>query len=425
MAATPKPTVEDVYAEGLTCAICGEQDLYVQHLPKFPDFVTCRNCQAAFVVEDSGERVMYGKIPDAYPETKAFAFRQWVWLEAVDRHAREEHPRAVPAPPPNPPQEPRDQLVEAPTPPPAAAKPAAPAGPDADWLAARLRTADMPAGVPIPTEPDPYRSSSAAVPLGSDTSPKDDSLPAWLRGEAPADSPPPAPPPAAPQPVIPDRPKATPAVAAAAPAMAAAEEAPTREGEPPADQRVRVTIRGDRVRMPVVACAHCQRSPAPDRLPVAGSLPRSGGGRRSTTFQVPLCRECGTRTKARSSEERGARLMAHLTGALVGLILVVVVLAANVIPFATNLALGLAVLVAIGLAGYGLTAAFMLGRAGRMPRPPDAAFVRSTLRVVADPAAPLTAFEWRNADFAASFHKANSATAVAPPASVADSPPSP
>ena len=92
MTGVPRTTVEDAYIGGLSCAVCGRSDLYVQHLPAYPDFVTCRSCGAAFVVEDTGERVMYGKIPDGYPETTEFALRQWVWLEAVERRATEERP---------------------------------------------------------------------------------------------------------------------------------------------------------------------------------------------------------------------------------------------------------------------------------------------------------------------------------------------
>lgn len=430
MASTPRPSIEDTFAVGLTCAICGEPSLFVQHLPKLPDFVTCRNCQAAFVVEDSGERVMYGKIPEDYPETRAFAFRQWVWMEAVDRRAREEHPRAIAAPPPDLPDEPRDRLVEMPEPeedleePPPESPPEEPPGPDADWLAARLKVGELPAGVPIPTEPDPYRAGAKAVPLSADTTPADDTLPDWLRDEAPSTPPPPierAPPvQAPPASVAPGRAAAPPPPPAAATAAIAAE--PTApEGEPPPSHRHRVIIRGDRVRMPVNACAHCQRAPAPDRLPVNGTLPRAGGGRRRTTFMVPVCRECSQRSRVRSPEQRSARLMAHLTGALIGLVLIVVLLAVNVLSLGT---IGFLILGAAGLVGYGLTAALLLGRAGRIPPTEDAIYVRTTLRVMGDPEAPLTAFEWRNPDFAKRFYQANSTTASGEPTRIADASPS-
>lgn len=425
MAATPKTTVEDSFPVGMDCAVCGNPSLYVQHLPNYPDFVTCRECQSAFVVEDTGERVMYGKIPDAFPETREFALRQWVWLEAVERRARQERPTPPATEPPAPPEASLRMMVEDDGSAQEVEEPeaVAPPGPDADWLAARLRVGELPAGVPIPTEPDPYRGRSAGVPLGGDTGPTDDSLPAWLRDEAaPPVAPPIAPPPQVqptPPPLLRLRPDVPPApVAAAAAATAAAE--PGHE-EPAPDRRYRVFVRGDRVRMPVNACAHCQRAPAPDRLPIPGNLPRAGStGRRQTTFQVPLCRECSNRSRVRSPEQRSARLMAHLIGALVGLVLVVLVLAVNVIPFSQGLPLGLAILGAVGLAGYGLTAGILLGRAGRVPPPPDAAFVRTTLRVSAEPGTPTTAFEWRNAQFAASFHHANRAAASGEPVSIAD-----
>jgi hypothetical protein len=45
-------------------------------------------------------------------------------------------------------------------------------------------------------------------------------------------------------------------------------------------------------------------------------------------------------------------------------------------------------------------------------------FVRTTLRVVGDPAAPQTSFEWRNRHTAISFFKANGEAAVAEPSVV-------
>lgn len=431
MTATPRTTVDDSYPDGLHCAICGQPSLFVQHLPNYPDFVTCRNCQSAFVVEDTGERVMYGKIPDDYPETREFALRQWVWLEAVERRAREERPLPPAAEPPEMPEDSLRMMVsdEVATETEDEAAPAAAPGPDADWLAARLMASELTAGVPIPTEPDPYRGRSPGVPLGGDTGPTDDSLPAWLRDEA---APTPAPVPAPPQArEVPPPPPVAPPPAGIAPApvaatAAAAVAAESKHEEPPANRRHRVFLRGDRVRMPVNACAHCQRTPAPDRLPVPGSLPRSGPtGRRQTTFKVPLCRECSNRSRVRSPEQRSARLMAHLIGALVGLVLIVAVLALNVIRFSSGLALGLVLLGAIGLVGYGFTAGILVGRAGRIPPPPDAAFVRTTLRVAAEPGAPVTAFEWRSPQFAASFHQANRAVASGEPVSVADEATSP
>src|SRR3989304_80878 len=291
MAGVPRTSVEDAFISGLSCAVCGQSDLYVQHLPPYPDFVPCRACGAAFVVEDTGERVMYGKVPDGYPDTSEFALRQWVWLEAVERRAAAERP------------------APAITAPQAAFRAMLAGGPQAQL---------EPGGEKGPAPPP---SGSAAGPPGG------------------------------------------------------------AESEPTPGQRHRVLIRGDRVRMPVNVCAHCQKAPAPDRLPVDGTLPRPGGeaNRRNTTFQVPLCRDCSRRAKSRTTQQSGSRLMALLTGALVGLVLVVVVLAPGIVPFATSLALGLVMLGAIWFIGFGLTAGILLSRAGRPAPSPDAQYVRTTL----------------------------------------------
>jgi len=417
MAAIPKPTVEDDYVRGLTCAICGRPDLFVQHLPDYPDFVTCRHCDAAFVVEDTGERVMYGKIPDEYPETTEFALRQWVWLEAVDRRALEERPRpsagdvsgagAGLRPGAVVESELRAEI--------GSERELEPAdeisGPDPDVLAARLQP-QMPTSVPSLREPELYPGPTQAVPSAAETAATEEALQAWTREETPppAHLPPREAEAARPIPRLPITP---PMAAVGAPSAA-------QEGEPPPTHRHRVVIRGDRIRMPINACAHCHRSPAPDRITVVGSLPRQGdpAGRRPATFQVPLCRDCSRRAHTLSSEQRGASLMAHLTGALVGLVVIVAILAANVIPFEASLPLGLGVLATTWLVGYGITAALLLGRARRAPPPADAVYVRTTLQVVADPAAPQTAFEWRNRETAVSFFQANGAASIGEPAAI-------
>jgi hypothetical protein len=194
------------------------------------------------------------------------------------------------------------------------------------------------------------------------------------------------------------------------------------EGEPSPEERHGVLVRGDRVRMPIASCAHCQKSPAPDRLPIAGSLPQAGSkaGRRKTYFQVPLCVECSLRAGKMSPEQRNARVMAVLVGALVGLVGVVAVLALGIIPFAESPLVGLLILGGIWFAAFVVTGGFMLARASRAPRSPDAMFVRTTLRVVPDPAEPQTRFEWRNRRTAQAFYEANAGAAVAPPTPVSE-----
>jgi hypothetical protein len=113
-----------------------------------------------------------------------------------------------------------------------------------------------------------------------------------------------------------------------------------------------------------------------------------------------------------------ARIMAVLVGALAGLVLVVFALATGIIPFASNLVLGLAILGGIWFAGFVIAGGFMLRRAGRQPRSPDAEYVRTTLRVVPDAEAPQTGFEWRNRETAKAFFEANGPAAVGGPLAV-------
>jgi len=430
MAGIPKKTVEDNYTKGLTCAICGRAELFVQHLPDYPDFVTCRNCNAAFVVEDAGERVMYGKIPESYPETTGFALRQWVWLEAVDRKARAERPAPSAAAPSAAGVRAALELAAGPVvepEPPAAERPeeefeaaAQASGPDPDWLAARLKAEDKPAGVPAAAQPESYLASSPAAPAAAGSGPTGEPLPAWMRTDAPAV------PPAGPTDVVRHLPR-IPISHPAAPAVAVAASAAEGVGEPPPTHRHRVVIRGERLRMPINACAHCQRTPAPDRLSVDGSLPRQGdpARRRTTTFLVPLCRDCNRRANLQTSEQRSATLLAHLSGALVGLVLVVLVLAAGVIQFGSSqeVGVGLVMLVVSWFLGYGITAAFMLRRARRVPVSLDASYIRTTLRVVPEPGAPQTAFEWRNRETALSFSRANGTASIGEPVAIPEAPP--
>jgi hypothetical protein len=105
MSLKPKNTVEDSYVEGLTCALCDSPDLHVVHLEKYPDYVSCGSCGSAFVVEDEGSWIMYGKFNAELPQTREFALRQWTWLDAVRQRAEDERLSLSqePAEPPQPP----------------------------------------------------------------------------------------------------------------------------------------------------------------------------------------------------------------------------------------------------------------------------------------------------------------------------------
>jgi hypothetical protein len=105
MALTPRLTLDNEFISGMKCAICESQELKIVHVDKYPDFVSCTRCGSAFVVEREGSWVMYGNIPEEYPETRQFALKQWTWLDAVAQRAADERaerssPPATSEPPP-------------------------------------------------------------------------------------------------------------------------------------------------------------------------------------------------------------------------------------------------------------------------------------------------------------------------------------
>jgi hypothetical protein len=96
-----------------------------------------------------------------------------------------------------------------------------------------------------------------------------------------------------------------------------------------------------------------------------------------------------------------------------------------VIRFASTqeLAVSLVMLGVTWFLGYGITAAFMLRRARRVPPSADASYIRTTLRVVPDTAAPQTAFEWRNRETAVAFSRANGSASAGEPVAIPEAPP--
>jgi hypothetical protein len=120
MSLKPRNVLSDDFISGMTCAICTKPALHIVHVEEYPDFVHCQNCDSAFVVENEGSWVMYGKIPEDYPETREFALKQWSWLDAVSQRAEEEREErgaaevaAEPkAEPPTPEEAPETTLVE-------------------------------------------------------------------------------------------------------------------------------------------------------------------------------------------------------------------------------------------------------------------------------------------------------------------------
>jgi hypothetical protein len=112
-----RSTLADDFAQGQACSICGQESLSVVHLDAYPDYVNCDQCGSAFVVEEGGERVMYGKIPAQYPETRHFALQQWVWPEAIARKSAPERAEGVVPPAPTPPAAPPPEPEVPPEPP--------------------------------------------------------------------------------------------------------------------------------------------------------------------------------------------------------------------------------------------------------------------------------------------------------------------
>jgi hypothetical protein len=142
MASTPRRTIDPSYVEGMSCPICGQDGLQLKAMERYPDYVACTSCESQFVLEDDGERVMYGKIPAAYPRTQRFALQQWAWPEAIARRAAEERPAVTSQPPspiPTPPTPESDELPDLPD--------------QADTSAVPLGTGDEePEPIPLPPE---------------------------------------------------------------------------------------------------------------------------------------------------------------------------------------------------------------------------------------------------------------------------------
>ena len=437
---TPRITIEDSLVQSWACAICGEPKLRVAHVENLPDYVSCANCGSVFVMEEGGERIMYGKIPPQFPGTAEMALRRWAWPEVIQQNAMLERseptseaetpgqdmfePIGLPEPGPPPIKHP----VPGPEQPAAAAaasentteeKPSRPADGGAQEPAARfaalLRSYEEAPPLEVPEEAAP----SALTELRQ---------PAW--------------PPPVEQVHVPEADQ--PMVAETSPALAEAAETPVPIGpprpsapaqeipspisgsephiaagvEPPPGVRYRVQIKDSRFRLPKNTCAHCLRIPAGRNLIILAPAP-AGSQRRILRLPVSLCSVCYRRSNARSPEESGAKLQAHLISALVALLLVISALGVRLVNLQESSGIGVLVLLILAIVGYGGPAFFLLGRSSRFPPPADALYVRSTLilRPVAEPAG--LSFEWRNQGFADLFHEANNKVVTGPAVQVA------
>ncbi len=381
MAQQPRSTVQDTFVEDRSCFICGSPTLAVVHLEGLPDYVNCARCSAAFVLEEGGDRALYGSIPPEYPETRDFALKKWTSLEAIQALAEGERSKpgapTMEEPPDSgqllieevpqfdePSFEPEDQMLE----PALSQHEAEPPIPEEEPPSHELDIppVDLDERLPLPTEDEPMVESSVPPFMESN------------EGEA------------------------------VKLAEQDAEIAPDRGQEPPPGRRYRVRYTGIEPSFPTGACAHCLTAPADRQLIVVGLMTSQQGEISRRSYTLPLCRACHNRARARSEEARNARLLAHLASVLMSFVLMVAALALGIVNFEEYpLALNAGLLGLLALIGYGFPALLLLGRAARFPPPADAIYVRSTLMVAPQPNAGETLFDWRNQGYAERFHGAN------------------
>lgn len=83
----PLKTVDDQYALGRACAVCGESTLSVVHMENLPDYVNCMQCESAFILNETADWIMFGSISAEFPETAQTVLKRWTTLEAVQAMA--------------------------------------------------------------------------------------------------------------------------------------------------------------------------------------------------------------------------------------------------------------------------------------------------------------------------------------------------
>jgi hypothetical protein len=464
MPGKPRTTIDDALVQGRSCSICGEASLSVVRHAGLPDHVLCGRCGSAFVMEDSGDRVMYGRIAADFARARRFALRQWAFTEAVERWAASEREgtrptgashaqpasaagRAVPAAPL--PEAslagtvplPRD-LEPARTPEPEPSYPPAPvpeSSPVEPVSGSEILIAQPPGSgavrisgegeaFPPPSRPVPLSADEAEVPSWIPTAPQQEPEPPY-----PLEVEPRTPRPSQPVPQVtpmtategeeallpPALPLSAPEVTAPAGPLPTREQpagetgvpaAPPRPpGEPPPGMRYRVVTSGEKVAFPWAVCAHCLRTPAPKRMPVVASLPKKQAmtQRRAVTFTVPLCADCAKRAHSRSEGEKSERLQAQLMSILSALILLLITLLTGLADFRARPLPSLFVAITALALGYAVPATLLLKRARRFPAPPETTYVRTTLLIPSETQGLEVAFEWRNQGYAELFHHAN------------------
>ena len=315
---SPLKFVDDKYAIGRTCAVCGESTLSVFHVVNLPDYVKCTNCESAFILNEASDWAMYGAISHDYPETGQMVLKRWTTLEAVQAMASSERTS-------------ENDANERETDPGAEAELESEITPAFGFGENGAEQAE--AGMAPPTPPfgigelDDFAADS--VDNSSDPPPN----------------------------------------------SAESLEETADVSEPELGHRYVVTLAQKTASLPSERCAHCLRRPAPRKL-----LFRLGSDP-NIKYQVPLCESCHERASIRSEEQKTSKLVAHLGSILVAGVLIVAALAAGLVNLQEIEMIDLMLVGALGLVGYGVSAFFLLRRSSRLPHSEDAQFVRSTLRL--------------------------------------------
>ncbi len=313
----PLKIVDDKYAVGRACAVCGESTLSVVHVENLPDYVKCAQCESAFVLNEAADWAMYGSVSLDYPETRQMVLKRWTTLEAVQTMASSERTSEN----------------------------------DVNELDTVLGAGDE-----LGSETTPafgFGGNGAGQPtkgLEPPTPPFGIGELDEFEAQSPRSSDPP--------------PDSTESLEEAADVS-----------EPEPGQRYIVTLAQKTASLPSERCAHCLRQPAPRKLNLAL------GSDQDLSYPVPLCDSCHARASVRSEEQKTSKLVAHLSSILVASVFIVGALAAGLVNLQEIGMIDLLLIGTLGLVGYGATAVLLLRRSSRLPPSEDAQFVRSTLRL--------------------------------------------
>jgi hypothetical protein len=311
----PLTSVDDDFAAGRACAVCGELTLSVFHVDDLPDYVMCSICESAFIMNEAGDWVMFGSISQDYPETGRMVLKRWTTLEAVQSMASTERISETNVKEPESTPGAGAKLGSETTPP-------FGIGGNGAGMAVAEIAATPPFGI---GELDEFVAKSTN---GSPDRPPDSAEPL-------------------------------------------AESADVSEPEP--GQRYVVTLAEKAATLPSERCAHCLRQPAPRKLLLALGADQAAG------YQVPLCESCHERASVRSKEQKSSKLVAHLSSILIAGVLIVGALAAGLVDIQEIGMVDLLLIGILGLIGYGVPAVLLLRRSSWVPPSDDAQFVRTTL----------------------------------------------